>query len=388
VRQCTSLGTWLGLCWAAISFAAVGCEAAPPSCRFGREFALFRSEGQGFHELRTVNVVGGVVALYSDARGVHAQPLDPDGAPRAAARLLFEPCDGGFDAVGGREIELACLRRAGPEPEDDTGEVALYTLDPNLSIVATERFGRAGRLSKGIALAPVRASEPQAVLWHDAAVSGSRIWYFESGKNAAPRQLSDDAWEAAAPSLAWTGSRLYASWAETRYAGERAQSRLRIQAVSERGAAPHTVIESKDAAPSPRLVAVAGGLMLSFRDKRENGRKTGLYMARVADDGRLLSRVVRAGRADGRATPVLEPCLGGVVSATPRTFAGDYFVGVLRADPELRRLSPEQQFYEDSREFDRVAVQCGQDRALLLIAERGRLLKGNAALRSTTFRCE
>jgi hypothetical protein len=63
-------------------------------------------------------------------------------------------------------------------------------------------------------------------------------------------------------------------------------------------------------------------------------------------------------------------------------------VGVLRADPELRRLSAEQQFYEDSREFDRVAVYCGQDRALLLIAERGRLLKGNAALRSTTFRCD
>jgi hypothetical protein len=161
-----------------------------------------------------------------------------------------------------------------------------------------------------------------------------------------------------------------------------------ILAVTERGAVPHTVLESKDADPSPRLVSVSDGLMLAFRDKRETGRKTGLYMARVAEDGRLLGRVVRAGRADGRATPVLEPCLGGVVSATPRTFAGDYFVGVLRADPELRRLSAEQQFYEDSREFDRVAVHCGRDQALLLIAERGRLLKGNAALRSTTFRCE
>jgi len=376
----------LRLCCALISLAAVGCEAKPPSCHFGPEFSLFRSDGQAFHELRTVNVAGDIVALYSDTRGVHAQPLDPRGAPRATARLLFEPCEGGFDAEGGSEIKLACLRRARAEAE--TGEVTLYTLDANLRVSATERFGQAGRVSQGIALAPAHTNRSLAVLWHDAAVSGSRIWYFEPGRTATPRSLSNDAWEASAPSLAWTGSRLYASWAETRYAGERAQSRLMILAVTERGAVPHTVIESKDADPSPRLVSVSDGLMLAFRDKRETGRKTGLYMARIAEDGRLLGRVVRAGRADGRATPVLEPCLGGVVSATPRTFAGDYFVGVLRADPELRRLSAEQQFYEDSREFDRVAVHCGRDQALLLIAERGRLLKGNAALRSTTFRCE
>jgi hypothetical protein len=219
-------------------------------------------------------------------------------------------------------------------------------------------------------------------------VSGSRIWFAESGWGRPPRQLSDESWEASAPSLVWSGARLYASWAETRFAGERAQSRIVIVAASENRAVPHTVIESHDASPSPRLAAVSTGLIVSFRDKRETGRKTGLYMARVDSDGRLIGRVVRAGRADGRATPVLEPCLGGVVSATPRTFAGDYFVGVLRADTELRRLSAEQQFYEDSREFDRVAVRCGRDRALLLIAERGRLLKGHAALRSTTFRCD
>lgn len=366
--------------------AAISCDSSPPACKFGREYALYRSEGQSFHELRTVSVAGNVIAFYSDGRGVHAQPLEPDGAPRSAAKRLFEPCDGGFDAEGGNaKLKLACLRRSQSEAETDC--VTLYTLDAKLEVRATERFGRAGRLSQGIALAPLGGGA-QAVLWHDAAVSGSRIWYFEPGRGSAPRQLSDDAWEASAPSLALAMSRLYASWAETRFAGERAQSRIVMLTPSVSGAARHTVIESKDADPSPRLVAVPGGLMVSFRDKRETGRKTGLYMARVTEDGRLLGRLVRAGRADGRAMPVLEPCLGGVVSATPRTFAGDYFVGVLRADTELRRLSAEQQFYEDSREFDRVAVHCGQDGALLLIAERGRLLKGNAAVRSTTFRCD
>jgi hypothetical protein len=371
----------LGSCLVGL-LAASSCDASAPACKFGREYPLYQSEGQSFHDLRTVSVAGDVIALFSDGRGVHAQRLAPDGAPRAAAQRLFERCDGGLDAEGGSaELKLACLRRAQSEAETDC--VTLYTLDAKLEVRAAERFGRAGRVSQGIALAP-----SGAVLWHDAAVSGSRIWYFEPGQAGGPRQLSDDSWEASAPSLAWTGSRLYASWSETRFAGERAQSRILILAPAVSRSTPHVVIESKDADPSPRLVAVSGGLMVSFRDKRETGRKTGLYMARVTEDGRLLGRVVRAGRADGRATPVLEPCLGGVVSATPRTFAGDYFVGVLRADTELRRLSAEQQFYEDSREFDRVAVHCGQDQALLLIAERGRLLKGNAALRSTTFRCD
>lgn len=373
-------------CCSLLSLAAISCEGGTPSCRFGREYALFRSDSQAFHGLSSVRIRDHVIALYSDLDGLHAQPLDAQGAPQSAPVRLFEACDGGFDAHGGSDLTLACLRRSASDSEP--GGVALYTLDAKLSVTATQRFGQAGRVSQGIALAPRSAKGELAVLWHDAAVSGSRIWYFEPGRSSAPRALSDDAAEASAPSLAWTGSRLFASWAETRFTGERAASRILIQAPVELGSQRHSVVESKDPAPSPRLVAGPGGLIVSFRDKRETGRKTGLYLARISGDGHLLGRVVRAGRADGQATPALEPCLGGVVSATPRTFAGDYFVGVLRADPELRRLSAEQQFYDDSREFDRVAVQCGQAGALLLIGERGRLLKGNAALRSTNFRCD
>jgi len=366
---------------------ALACEEPAPVCRFGREYALFRSETQSFHDLHTVSLGGGALALFSDSRGVHAQRLDASGAPIAPATRLFDGCDGGLDADGDeRELHLACVRR---DPRDEASErVSLYTLDSDLRVRSVSAFGRAGRMSHGIAL--VRAGDQLAIAWHAAAMSGGRIWYFEPGRMAEPRQLSDDGWEASAPSLVRLGGRTFAAWAETRYDGERAHSRIRLSAPDATGGAarPQTVLESRDPAPSPRLVALADGMLLSFRDKRESRRKTGLYLARLSMQGRLVGSVVRAGRADGIATPVLEPCLGGVVSATPRTFAGDYFVGVLRADAELRRLSPEQQFYEDSREFDRVAVHCAADSALLLIAERGRLLKGNAALRSTTFRCE
>ena len=372
------------LAWGAL--VALACSEPAPTCRFGREYALYRSETQSFHDLRTVSLAGRALALFSDARGLHAQRLDPSGGPSGPATRLVDPCDGGLDAASGEtELHLACVRR---DAGDGASErVSLYTLDQNLAVRAQSQFGRAGRMSRGVAL--VRAGRELALAWHDAAVSGGRIWYFEPARMAEPRQLSDETWEASSPSLIRSGQRVVAAWAETRYEGERALSRILIDVPGGSGATkPEAVLESRDPAPSPRLVAVAGGMMVSFRDKRESKRKTGLYLARLSDDGRLASGVVRAGRADGVASPVLEPCLGGVVSATPRTFAGDYFVGVLRADAELRRLSPEQQFYEDSREFDRVAVHCAEDSALLLIAERGRLLKGNAALRSTTFHCE
>jgi hypothetical protein len=63
-------------------------------------------------------------------------------------------------------------------------------------------------------------------------------------------------------------------------------------------------------------------------------------------------------------------------------------VGVVRADPTLRTLSGEQQFYEDSHEFAQVGATCAGDHALLLMAERARLGKGRAALRSVSFSCD
>jgi hypothetical protein len=149
------------------------------------------------------------------------------------------------------------------------------------------------------------------------------------------------------------------------------------------------VVQAREPAPNPRLIPAEDGLILAFRDKRERGRKTGLYFVRLDPDGGLAGKIVRAGRADGDGTPAVEPCQGGLISALPRTFAGDYFVGVTWADERLQRLTQEQQFYEDSREFDRVAMHCGDEAgALLLIGERGRLLRNGAALRSTTIRCE
>ena len=58
--------------------------------------------------------------------------------------------------------------------------------------------------------------------------------------------------------------------------------------------------------------------------------------------------------------------MDGVVVATPRTYGGDYFVGVNWLDDGLTRTRGEQQFYEDSHAFTQVAAVCLGAHALLL----------------------
>ena len=77
----------------------------------------------------------------------------------------------------------------------------------------------------------------------------------------------------------------------------------------------------------------------------------------------------------------------GLVAATPRTYGGDYFVGVNWLDPGLERSRGEQQFYEDSHAFTQVAVACAGAQALLLIAEFPQLQNATAALRAVPYRC-
>jgi hypothetical protein len=80
--------------------------------------------------------------------------------------------------------------------------------------------------------------------------------------------------------------------------------------------------------------------------------------------------------------------MGGLVSATPRTYGGDYFIGFNWLDRSLRRARGEQQFYEDSHAFTQVAATCLGAHAVLLIAEFPQLHRPGAALRALPYRCE
>jgi len=376
-------------CWAlavATSWFGSGCEGSGKRCRFGSDHAVFRSEGGLFDDVALVQSAEGPLAIFSDTTGVYTRALDEFGLPRRRAQRVGERCDAGLDAaVSGKDLWIACARRAGPEV--GPGSVSVYlAADGQGALTERQHFGPVGAESHGVALA-VHAGRAR-VAWQDAALGGAQLRYAETG-SVLTYMFSDGDWFASTPRLSALDSKLIALWDESQQRGEDYESRIRMLDLSghSRSGTGTTVMEAHDASPGPAMVIdPKGGSWLAFRDRRKGRRKTGLYLSRLSGD--QASEVVRVGRADGVGRPTLTACLSGLVAATPRTFAGDYFVGVVQVDPDLQAFSLEQQFYEDSHEFSQVAASCLDQRLLLLIAERGRLGGGRAALRSVGFSCE
>jgi len=362
-----------------------GCEGSGKRCRFGSDHAVFRSEGSLFDDVALVNTAEGPLAIFSDTTGLYMRALDEYGLPRRRAQRVGERCDAGLDAaVSGRELWLACSRRAADQV--GAGAVTVYSADAHGTLTERQHFAPVGGESHGVALA-LYAGRAR-VAWQDAALGGAQLRYAETG-SVLTYVLSDGDWFASTPRVSATESQLFALWDESQQRGEEYESRIRMLDLSgrNRSGTGVTVMDAHDASPGPAMVLdPKGGSWLAFRDRRKGRRKTGLYLARV--QGGKSSEVVRVGRADGVGRPTLTACLSGLVAATPRTFAGDYFVGVVQVDPDLEAFSLEQQFYEDSHEFSQVAASCLDARLLLLIAERGRLGGGRAALRSVGFSCE
>jgi hypothetical protein len=347
---------------------------------------VFRSEGASFDDVVLVNTAQGPLAILSDTTGLYLRALDEYGLPRRRAQRVGERCDGGLDAaVSGEELWLACARRA--HAQGEVGSVSVYTAaGADGPLTERQHFAPVGGESHGVALS-VRAGRA-SVAWQDAALGGAQLRYAETG-SVLTYVFSDSDWFASTPQLVAADSQLMALWSESHERGDEYESRIRMLDLSGRSrtGAAVTVMEAHDASPGPAMVIdPKGGSWLAFRDRRSGRRKTGLYLARLS--GGRTSEVVRVGRADGVGQPTLTACLSGLVAATPRTFAGDYFVGVVQVDPDLQAFSLEQQFYEDSHEFSQVAATCLDERLLLLIAERGRLGGGRAALRSVGFSCE
>ena len=374
--------------WAlAFAFCWVGgaCDTPGKRCRFGSDHAVFRSEAGLFDDVALVRTEQGALAIFSDTSGLYIRALDEYGLPRRRAERVAERCDAGVAAaVGGKQLWLACARRA---TNEGVGSVTVYA-DTDTSGALTERqhFTPVGRESHGVALA-LQGGRAR-VAWQDAALGGARLRYAETG-SVLTYVLSDGDWFAATPQLAAQDAQLVAVWDESQQHGDTYESRIRMLDLSgkSRTGTGIDILTAHDASPGPAIVLdPRGGSWLAFRDRKKGRRKTGLYLARLF--GGKAGEVVRVGRADGVGRPTLTACLSGLVAATPRTFAGDYFVGVVQVDPTLRAFSLEQQFYEDSHEFSQVAASCLDARLLLLIAERGRLGGGRAALRTVSFHCE
>jgi hypothetical protein len=258
-------------------------------------------------------------------------------------------------------------------------------LSRQLKPSARALLGSVGVLSEGVSLA--RTGIGLELIWHDGAADNQGVWWLALSANGEPRGepllVSERGRVASAPSLALgPDGQSMATWAETWVDGEKLRSRI-VEWTRARGT--RTLHSVGNYAAMPKLITQAGRVVLAFRDHRE-GEKTGLYVAPIGASG-LLSAPVRVGRADGTGRPALAACMGGLVSATPRTYGGDYFIGINWLDAELTRSRGEQQFYEDSHAFTHVAASCHGGHALLFIAEFPQLTRQTAALRSVSYTC-
>ncbi|HEX7480301.1 MAG TPA: hypothetical protein VF331_21050 [Polyangiales bacterium] len=355
------------------------------TCRFGGEHALYRSAARSFDGLALSAAQAGLLAVFSDAAGLFVEALDAQGRARGSQLRIGARCGGGLAALWQREqLQVACLRPSvASEPLKPA--VTLYTLGADVHVTAEQHFGVARRLSQGVALAA--DAHGLHCAWQDASVGESRVWVATlTAGSATPAVLSDPAYRAGSPSLCEHRGAVVAAWAELQPQAVAPVGRVMARALAGDAAAV-MVTSVRDAVSSPSVVSVAGQLVVAFRDRRSRGRKTGLYLLRLDDGLGPVGRAVRVARADGVAQPSVQACAGAIIAATPRTFAGDYFVGVVQVAAKLDRMSGEQQFYEDSHEFAQAAAACTPGGALLLIAERGMLGRPGAALRSVPFGC-
>jgi hypothetical protein len=294
-------------------------------------------------------------------------------------------CEGGFDALasGDGGLTVACLLHPTRGKHDQPGGVLLHAVDRALRVTSTRMVGSAGAQSEGVALA--RGPRGLELAWHDGSPDAHRIFWSSLAQGAAPPlQASENGRMAQAPTLATRHGTSVLSWAENWIDRGKLASRLVIW---DRRAPPRTLLSRAHVAAMPQLFSLGGGLVLGYRDRTGSDAKTGLYLATAGELGERLGPAVRVGRADGVGRPALEPCRDGVVAAPPRTYGGDYFVGINWLDRELGRPRGEQQFYEDAHAFTQVSAACLGSHALLLIAEFPQLQRDSTALRAAPYRC-
>lgn len=370
---------------------ALGClpgcgegAAADAYCQLGVEHEIARTSAKDFDAIALVPFGHGAVALWSAAGGLFAQSMDEQGAPSGMRVRVGVRCEGGFDALTERGgIAVACLLHPTRGKHDQPGGVLLHRLDAALQVTRTRLVGGAGPQSEGVTLA--RGADGLELAWHDGSPDVQRVFWASLADGAEPpREVSETGRMAQAPTLASSHGTTALAWAENWIDRGQLASRLVIW---DRRSPPRTLLQDAHVAAMPKLFALGDGLALGYRDRTGEGAKTGLYLATAGKRGEKLGRAVRVGRADGVGRPALEACMGGVVVATPRTYGGDYFVGINWLDQSLGRPRGEQQFYEDAHAFTQVSATCLGTHALLLIAEFPQLQHDSTALRAAPYRC-
>lgn len=372
--------------WLLMTAWLCGCDVPIDhgSCKLGVERVVAQVWAKDFDAIELSSSGEQLIALWSEPNGLFARRLDDKARAIADVRRLGPRCKGGLaSAPDGDATEVACLVPTERGEDEDSGGLFVLRISRDLRLERSLRLGSAGALSENVVMA--RGKHGIEVAWQDASPDAHRIVMARlNDAGASALVLSEPDHVASAPSMASFGGSTAITWAENWVIGEK----LNTSVLYLRGAGrPRSVLPSAPLASTPLLFALSGEPVLGYRDRSAAREKTGLYLMRLGLNGQRMHEPERIGRADGIGKPALFACMGGVVAATPRTYAGEYFVGVNWLDVDLKRGRGEQQFYENSRAFTQVSGLCIGTTAVLLIAEFPALDRDTTALRAVTYSC-
>ena len=392
----------------------LGCAAAEERyCKLSESRAVASTESKVIDGVALVAHGEGAVLAWSDASGTFARELDAQGKPAGAATRLMARCDGGVALASSRAgLALACVERAKAREIGEPGSAIVASIARGQAgLVATElkRYAPAGTLSEGVALAWTDPQEgrgrPQlALAWHDASPDVHRIQFVgDVHASASPRVLSNIASVAYAPALIAEGEEILATFHERIARGGALESNVMLWSNGARSAADQgpavAIVSARDDTgetqpihPFPQLAMLDGQLVLGYRAPGRGARKPGLHVTNVesalAGAPPKVHAGTRVGRADGVGRPTLLACMDGFVTATPRSYSGDYFIGLNWLSRDFTRPRREQQFYEDARAFTQAASACLGPRALIALAELPQLDRAQAELHVAAYTCE
>lgn len=370
---------------------ALGCDAVDPAtdhCAFGEDHVIGTTGGALFDGIDLAMDHDRALAVWSDRAGLFARLVEGHGRPLGDAHRLGPPCDGGVaDARSPGGWWVACLRRAVPE-KDAPGGVTLFALDDSLALRREHTFGRAGRYSTGVALAP--DGDGVWVAWHDGTPGDHVAWLARVGAEQAPGEpwrVSRTGLAAGAPDVVVEDGEPVVAWAETWFGDD---GYLVGQVlVSDGRAAPSEVAVIIHEDPRPVLLEDGdGGLLVGWRDEQPAGTHPRLILQRLGTDHRPVGEPQIVGRANGLGRPYLLECEDAITTVAPRTYGHwDVLVGINRMDAHLERLSVERQIYEYGVDFSLAAAACTGDHLLLLAAERGNTAHPRVRIRTGTLDC-
>ncbi len=375
-------------------FVALGCQTDERFCKLTQTQPVAQTEAKLIDAVAIEALGAGAVLAWSDSGGLFARLLDAQGNAVGEPARIGERCAGGLalatTATTQATVQLACSQRAIPADPSSTGRVQLYALartpTPSVSAHVLASYAPVGTLSEGVALVMLERAQI-ALAWHDASPDMHRVWLM---RGTAPAEVVSTVGRMAeAPALLLQRGKLLLAWTE-RYASEQRGEEAAVTSIMlKRGSAkPEVVRERAHISAMPQLALLGDDLVLGFRELGGGGRKVGLHLERLLGEPLRAQKPVRVGRAEGFSKPVVVPCMDGLVTATPRGYSGDYFIGLNWLSRSLSRPRREQQFYEDAHAFTQAATVCMGEHALIALAELPMLDRKKAALHIARYSCE